>query len=438
MSSISIRECYYDAKWTSIALLFRPLQWLMAVPSLLFLIMLLAMLFRPPDVEFYAIDRVAFLVLIFTVTARGLLLHRPWVWGSVTLPMLGLLLLALAGLLVQPFDAKAWSVFAAKWVVPFALYHLAAWIFEDAAALRRFEVFCWAVLAYLSFTSVCSLLDLRQFIFPHFVVDENIGIHFDRARGPFLQAVANGVTLNLLALMALHSFRRRAMPAVVGIAFVCIVPIAILATKTRSVWLSFAFSILWLCFAGSRRVRTVCISLALATLLVAVTFHGGTSNSTSLSERLSESSPVEFRVALYQAGWQMFLEKPVLGWSEPAIQEELERRISDFRQEAFYFHNTFLEIAVAHGIMGIVFYVWIVATLFRVRRTPGGILLPENEHFLDHGFRALWPLFLLVYLINASFVVMNYQFVNALLFTWAGLLTTQNRQINQHLALSGF
>jgi hypothetical protein len=32
-----------------------------------------------------------------------------------------------------------------------------------------------------------------------------------------------------------------------------------------------------------------------------------------------------------------------------------------------------------------------------------------------------------VYLLNASFVVMNYQFVNGFLFTLAGLLTAQNR-----------
>jgi hypothetical protein len=53
-------------------------------------------------------------------------------------------------------------------------------------------------------------------------------------------------------------------------------------------------------------------------------------------------------------------------------------------------------------------------------RTEGG--------FLDEQFRALWPLLLGVYLLNASFVVMNYQFVNGFLFTLAGLLVAQNRR----------
>jgi len=35
---------------------------------------------------------------------------------------------------------------------------------------------------------------------------------------------------------------------------------------------------------------------------------------------------------------------------------------------------------------------------------------------------------LLVYLTNACFVVMNYQFVNGLLFTLAGVLAAQNQR----------
>jgi hypothetical protein len=40
----------------------------------------------------------------------------------------------------------------------------------------------------------------------------------------------------------------------------------------------------------------------------------------------------------------------------------------------------------------------------------------------------LWPLLLGVYLLNGSFVVVNYQFVNGFLFAVAGLLVGQNRR----------
>src|SRR5437764_509128 len=75
--------------------------------------------------------------------------------------------------------------------------------------------------------------------------------HVDRARGPFLQAVANGLCLNLLGLTALDSFRRRKLRGIVaGILFLA-VPLAILATKTRAVWIASALSVLCLMFFAS-------------------------------------------------------------------------------------------------------------------------------------------------------------------------------------------
>jgi O-antigen ligase len=122
----------------------------------------------------------------------------------------------------------------------------------------------------------------------------------------------------------------------------------------------------------------------------------------------------------------MFLKKPLNGWGSVAMTDELNRRISDFHQENFYFHNTFLEILVQYGVVGLATYLWLVADLFRVGRK---LHSPTTEGFLDAQFRSLWPLFLGVYLINATFVVMNYQFVNGLLFSVAGMLVAQNRQV---------
>jgi hypothetical protein len=43
----------------------------------------------------------------------------------------------------------------------------------------------------------------------------------------------------------------------------------------------------------------------------------------------------------------------------------------------------------------------------------------------------LWPILLAVYWVNAGLVVMNYQFVNGLLFTLAGMLAAQQRRASQ-------
>jgi putative inorganic carbon (HCO3(-)) transporter len=284
------------------------------------------------------------------------------------------------------------------------------------------------VLGYLSLTAIFFMIDAKQFIFPRYILDEGLGYHADRARGPFLQAVANGVTLNLLGLVALNSFRRKRLRGVLALLFLVALPLAIVATKTRAVWLSFALSILVLLFfSPSRRLRRACLCFVLAGGLGLAAVVAFADRNTSLSDRLEERGPVIFRMAIYQAGWEMFLKKPVAGWGAPNMQTELSKRISDFHQEQFFFHNSYLEILVQYGLVGLLLYLWVVIDLFKLGRIRNRTSARTDTSFLDQQFRGLWPLLLGVYLLNGSFVVMNYQFVNGFLFTVAGLLAAQNR-----------
>ncbi|MGH9503532.1 MAG: O-antigen ligase family protein [Terriglobales bacterium] len=423
------------ANWTVIAA-FRPLHALVAAPAMLFLATLTAMLFRPPDMQFYWLDRIAFLLLLFVVALRVLALRgRATIASPVMWPMAGLLLLGLASLLAEPYDAQGWSVFAAKWVVPFAFYHLAGSVFYDAASRRRFETFTLLVLGYLCIIAILFLCGAKELIFPRYILDESLGIHADRARGPFLQAVANGVALNLLGLIALDSFRRGRLKGLPAVLLLISVPLAILATQTRAVWLSFAGCIpAMIFFSSSRRVRRACLCMILAGgvgLLTVLSFQDANA---SFFDRLEERSPVEFRVVMYQTGLEMFAEKPLAGWGLRDLQPELAKRVQGFRQSAFFFHNTYLEIAVQHGLLGLALYLWLVVDLFRLgaRRRPHAAA--GEGLFMDDQFRSIWPVLVAVYLFNGSFVVMNYQFVNGLLFTIAGMLAAQNRQAVARLA----
>jgi hypothetical protein len=60
----------------------------------------------------------------------------------------------------------------------------------------------------------------------------------------------------------------------------------------------------------------------------------------------------------------------------------------------------------------------------------GSGFVPKSERsgFLDRQFHRLWPILLAIYWVNAALVVMNYQFVNGLLFTLAGILAAQQRR----------
>jgi O-antigen ligase len=261
-----------------------------------------------------------------------------------------------------------------------------------------------------------------------------VGYHADRARGPFLQAVANGVTLTLLGLVALDSHRRGRLRGPLAALFLIAVPVAVVATKTRAVWISFVVSVLLLlCFSQQPKIRRACLILTFGgslCLLTAVSITQLT-ESNSFSERLVEQSPIEFRKAIYDAGLQMVLQKPITGWGAIPMRAELGRRISDFHQESFFFHNTFLEITVQYGLIGLFLYAWLIVDLFRLGRARGSNVLAAKIPFADAPFRSLWPVMLVAYLFNACFVVMNYQFVNGLLFTFAGLLAFRDHADSQ-------
>lgn len=417
------------AQWSALAI-FRFLHALVNAPVELFLLTLGIMLFRPPDLRFYDLDRIAFIVLFFSVAIRILVSGGRFALPRyVVLPMLAMTVLAFMATVSRPYDAELWSVFAAKWLVPLVMFCLAGYVFDNPRALGKLEVFSWIVLIYLCVIAVLFLFNIRDFIFPRYILDNNIGIHFDRARGPFLQAVANGMILNLLALIALDSFRRHKLPFYVAGGLFVLVPLAVLATKTRAVWLSFGLSIIVLALTSpSRKIRTASVCVAMAAGLGVWTILGNSDEHASLKTRLEEASPVEFREVLYQTGWEMFREKPLLGWPAQKIQPQLDQRINEFHQEAFYFHNTFLEIGVSYGVAGLGLYLWMVIDLLSLRHPINPPPQKCVEHFIDDGFRPLWPLLVAVYLLNACFVVMNYQFVNGFFFTIAGIIAAQNHR----------
>jgi hypothetical protein len=424
----------YRLEKPAISLLILPLRlfhlWV-NLPTFMFLVALTAMLFRPPDLKSFPIDRVAFFTLLLLMCVRLCIHREPLRTYPATWPLLALMLIGLWGVLTQPYDSQTWSVFAAKWVTSFVFFHIAGLVFRDGLALRKLEIFLLVVLAYLTATSILSLLDAKSFIFPHFITDDGIGIHADRARGPFLQAVANGLCINLLGLVALDSFRRKVLRGLLAAVFFLAVPLALLATKTRSVWIASVLSVIYLIFqASTPKLRRI----ALAWCLLAAVGSGMLLlyrfDANSLAQRAMDRSPVDFRTEMYQAGWQMFTEKPALGWgNELRIQPEVKKRVSSFHPEYYVFHNTFVELAVERGLLGLGLYLWLMICLLRFSKCDAA--WPDSGGpFSSSHFRKLWPLLLGVYLLNASAVVLNYQFVNALLFTIAGILAAQTSGSN--------
>jgi O-antigen ligase len=403
--------------WQVAGLLLRPLHLGLAFPSILYVAAMTVFLFRPPDLFSFYADRIAFGVLVFFVALRTMALRDeiPF-WAGLSLPMLGLLALAVFRVLREPFDAQIWSIIASKYIVPFALFHIAVLVFRGASQRKHFEIFVILALVYLVFIAIAFLVDARSLIYPRFILDESLGFHPDRARGPFLQAVANGVSLNILGIVVLALSQKRKI--VVSVLWL-LLPLAVLATMTRAVWIAFAVSTIVLGFRlVQRRLLALCTILAIVGLLIGVSISlSDHSLKAALWDRTGERGPVDARLAVYDAGWAMFEERPFTGWAARGMYAELARRMEGYQLRTFYVHNTYLALLVEFGVPGLALYVILFFNLFRLSWRG-----PPGESGAVASLRKAWPLLLGVYLFNAFFVDMAYQFVIGLLFTVAGML----------------
>jgi len=403
--------------WHTAAFLLRPLHWALAFPSFIYLSALTIFLFRPPDIRLFYADRVAFAGLVLVVLLRCLAL-RDWppLFMRFTLPMLVLTGFAVFRVFREPYDPLAWSLVASKFIVPFTLFHLAAVTFRSSSSRAHFRIFVLLVLAYLAFIAIAFLADARELIFPKFILDDNLGIHVHRARGPFLQAVANGVSLNILGLLSV-AFAQKWKKVVLLLWLV--LPLAILATMTRAVWIAFAVSAVAVAFRlGDRRLRRATAGIAVAAAIaIAGSAFVSDSLANSIQDRAEERAPVDFRVAVYDAGWEMFQERPLTGWTSGRMSAELARRMDGYRLRTYYIHNTYLSLLIEFGLPGLVLYGILFCNLFRLRRS-----IQNRESDDLPTLRRIWPILLGVYLFNAFFVDLVYQFVTGLLFTVAGML----------------
>jgi putative inorganic carbon (HCO3(-)) transporter len=410
--------------WQVAGVLLRPLHLGLAFPSILYVAAMTIFLFRPPDLFSFYADRIAFGILVFFVALRTMALRDkiPF-FAGLSLPMLGLIALAVFRALREPFDAQTWSIIASKFIVPFALFHIAVLAFRGASQRRHFEVFAIFALAYLVFIAIAFLADARSLIFPRFILDESLGFHADRARGPFLQAVANGVSLNILGIVVLALSQKRKI--VVGLLWL-VLPLAVLATMTRAVWISFAVSIVVLGFRlVERRLQAACILLAVLGFMVGLAISlSNHSLKTALWDRTGERGPVAARLAVYDAGWAMFQERPFTGWAAESMYAELARRMEGYHLRTFYVHNTYLAMLVEFGVPGLALYGILFFNLFRLSGHG-----PPGESGPVASLRKVWPVLLSVYLFNALFVDMAYQFVIGLMFTVAGMLCASEESV---------
>jgi putative inorganic carbon (hco3(-)) transporter len=276
--------------------------------------------------------------------------------------------------------------------------------------------------AYLGFTAIAEGLNVKALVYPRYIIDPHVGIHYGRTRGPFGEAVANGLGLYACAVasaIAVYQWKRQWTRMIAGA--VCVACLAgTIFTVTRAVWLGATLGTVIGMMCERRLRRSLLVFIPLGAVAVAILLLAVPGLSGKATSRLGAQGPVWDRLNTDLAAVRMVEQRPFQGWG---WQRFTHSDTKFLRQSANYpltgwnaeVHNVFLSHLVELGLIGTALWLWaflltIVAPM--LRRGP-----PDIDPWRI-GLIAIT----IMWLVAAMFGPVSYAFPNALIWLWGGVV----------------
>jgi putative inorganic carbon (hco3(-)) transporter len=340
--------------------------------------------------------------------------------------------------------AAAWAIGSAAWagtlttsqglfglldrfgIVAFALFYVAPTAFAE----RRQRLILLGTLIglglYLGLTALFETLHLNALVVPKYILDPSIGIHLGRARGPFVEAVGDGMGLyagGVAAAVGLVTWRDPLIRAV------CVVTTGLCAagiifTLTRGVWLASAVATA-LAFASFPGVRRYLLPAAAGGgAMVLIVLASVPNLATSASERERQEAPIWVRINTDHAALRMVEQRPLAGFGWNRFEADSPRYFEQSGDTPLVgmgqgVHNVLLSHASELGLFGA--FLWAVGFAMAI----GGSLLRRGPPELRPWRIALLAL-AVHWVIVAAVTPLPYALPTALLFTWAGVVRSRS------------
>lgn len=371
------------------------------------------------------LDRVAVVCGIATVLIRSIQRGEGPRLRTVHWLMLALLLYAIASAGWSHTLTQHGPLFALLdrlGVIPFLLFLVAPEAFRTPEQRRILAVGLVLLGAYLGLTALFEFVHANSLVFPRYINNPSLGIHYGRSRGPFLEAGANGLALfNCLAAawitLPYWSGRPKIRAAVIGVMVLCAV--GIVFTLTRQVWVGAAVGAA-VAMLSDRRLRRLLPFAAVGTvilLVLALAFVPGLQN--KINSRSQDVSSEWDRLNSDAAAMRMFETKPALGFGWGTFGTD---STPYYHQAATYplstvnnVHNMPLANAAEMGLLGIV--LWAAVML-------AGLVVPcfgRAPPAVDPWRVALIGV-AIAWFIVANLSPLDYAFDNSIVWLWAGIV----------------
>jgi putative inorganic carbon (HCO3(-)) transporter len=371
------------------------------------------------------LDRVVIIAGVFTV------LLRSWLDADAPRIQVRRVHWIMALLIIYAVSSSAWTNTLSQHeaafelldrlgVVPFLIYLVAPAAFPGERERTILLGVLAVVGAYLGAIALFEMIGPHALVIPSFIKNPALGIHDTRARGPFLEAGANGLAMFCCAVAAVMLLDRPRRPwlrwVVAGIAGLAL--LGLVLTLTRQVWAGAAAGVLLACLTNRRLRRYLP-----AAVLVGIVIVGGAlvvvpGLQSKLNDRAQAKGPVWDRLNSDAAALRMFESRPLLGfgWGTfPRYSRQYYHVAKTYPLSAVgEVHNVALSNAAELGAVGLALWFLALAAAMTApfrRRGP-----PELE---------VWKLGLIAvavaWLVQANFAPLAYAFDNYLPWLFAGI-----------------
>jgi O-antigen ligase len=335
---------------------------------------------------------------------------KPWTW--VEYALCGFILVLLISTFThdwhvdKPGKISPLWLLVAGYITPVMIYFFA----RDARLDARYLVASYVVITllglYLAVTGLAEVSRQWWAVFPKYIADPKLGIHYGRARGPMLQSHSLGfyLAVGLLCAWAWWRTRKTRESQLMLMTLFPLFLTTIFFTYTRCVWLGAAlalFVVMCLTFRGAWRPLALTATLGVG-LVVAVVAWDDIVGIEREAGSVAARDSVSQRAAFTYVSWAMFLDRPLFGFGfgqfTQAKRPYLSDRSTDLYLEAIRLqphHNTFLSLLTEVGLVGLGLYLAVLVGWARrawrlardafappIARTQGVLLLAALAFYL--------------------------------------------------------
>ncbi|MDP8230594.1 MAG: O-antigen ligase family protein [Candidatus Gorgyraea atricola] len=322
------------------------------------------------------------------------------------------------------------------YIFPFSMFFISKNVYDNAKKREGFIKFVMLIGLYLVCTAFLEHFHINRLIWPRYILDPSFGIHFERARGPFVQGAVNGTVLGFVLVSSFYFLlhrNKRDLWRTCSRVLLILSPIAIFFTYTRAAWVGalagFSLILLFILKQGKKMSTLVIIILCIG-IFIGLGFFLDDSVVSLSSERAFDESPVHDRLNLYIAMINMFKEHPILGVGFGKFTEFSKNYFKNvdgihFQAVGLSGHDSFAGVLAEMGILG---FSLIASVYLLILRSSIRLYKNLKKDAKDTQLVIVFWAFMIVFIVNSVFIEMKFfEFVSSMFFVFAGIICAWER-----------